>query len=149
VYMPRTSLYRRLAMSTALLALGNPLAAATSAAAPLPSRGYFAKDNGPVYVLTHRNLGLALHDNPSALALEARAHRYEVANTVSSVLGMGLFIGGLVRSINHLGGIHQNENLTLGMLGASVPLLVVPLVLQGKPTHYRQQAIALYNYAQQ
>ena len=148
VYEPRTSLYRRLATGSALMALGNPLAAAASAAAPTPGRGYFAKDDGPVYSLAHGPLRLALGDSPDALALETRAHRYEVANTASTVLGVGLLLGGLVRVIGHLGGGQLNGDLTLGMLGASVPLLVVPLVLKEKPAKHRRQAIELYNYAQ-
>jgi hypothetical protein len=80
--------------------------------------------------------------------MEARAHRYEVANTASAVLGMGLLLGGLVRAIVGLGGSNLNGNLTLGMLGASVPLLVVPFVLKDKPAEHRRQAIELYNYAQ-
>jgi hypothetical protein len=94
VYQPRTSLYQRLALSSALLAMGNPLAAASTAVIPPPSRGYFAKDDSPVYALRHAPLSRALSDNPNALTLEARAHRYEVANTASAVLGMGLFVGG-------------------------------------------------------
>ena len=80
--------------------------------------------------------------------MEARAHRYEVANTASAVLGMGLLLGGLVRAIVGLGGSNLNGNLTLGMLGASVPLLVVPFVLKDKSVEYRRQTIERYNYAQ-
>ncbi|WP_426061908.1 hypothetical protein [Hymenobacter sp. B1770] len=154
VYEPRTSLYRRLAMGSALLALGNPLAAASSAATPSPGPVYFAKDDGLVYPLSHGNLRRAISDSPGALTMEARAHRYEVANTASTVLGVGLLLGGLVRTIGHLGGVtrlgggQSNGDLTLGMLGASVPLLVVPLVLKDKPAEHRRQAIELYNYAQ-
>lgn len=148
VYEPRTSLYRRLAMGSALLAMGNPWAAATSAAFPPQGPVYFAKDDGPVFALRHGNLSRAIRDSPGALTVEARAHRYEVANTASAVLGMGLLVGGLVRAIGHLGGANLNGDLTLGMLGASVPLLVVPLVLKDKPAEHRRQAIELYNYAQ-
>ena len=86
---------------------------------------------------------MAISDSPDALTMEARAHRYEVANTASAVLGMGLLLGGLVRAIGHLGG----SNL-MGMLEASVPLLVVPFVLKDKPVEYRRQTIERYNYAQ-
>lgn len=148
VYAPRTSLFRRLAVGSALLALGGPLLAATSAAAPPPGRGYFAKDDGPVYALTHGPLRRALGDSPGALALESRARRCEVGNTASAVLGTGLLVGGLVRAIGHLGGANLNGDLTLGLLGASVPLLVVPLVLKDQPAEHRRQAIELYNHAQ-
>lgn len=146
VYEPRTSLSRRLGTSSALLVFGNPLAAATSAAFPPPSRGYFAKDDGPVYALAHGNLRRALDDNAGALAAETRAHRYEVGNAASTIVGAGLLLGGLVRVIGHLGNANLNGDLTLGMLGASVPLLVVPLVLKDKPAEQRRQAIELYNY---
>ncbi|WP_125932512.1 hypothetical protein [Hymenobacter glacialis] len=146
VYEPRTSAFRQLAMSSALLAMGSPLEAATSAALPPPGRGYFAKDDGPVYALAHGNLSRAISDNPNALVLEARAHGYEVANAASAVVGMGLLLGGMVRAIGHLGGADLNGNLTLGMLGASVPFLVVPLALKDKPAEHRRQAIELYNY---
>ncbi|WP_147320939.1 hypothetical protein [Hymenobacter lapidiphilus] len=149
VYEPRTSLYRRLFMGSALLSMGNPWAAATSAAFPPRGPVYFAKDDGPVFALTHGNLSRAIHDSPGALTMEARARRYEVANTASAVLGMGLLLGGLVRAIGHLGGANLNGDLTLGMMGASVPLLVVPLILKNKPAVHRRQAIELYNYAQQ
>ena len=148
VYEPRTSLYRRLAMGSALLALCNPLAVATSAAHSAPGPVYFAKDEGPVFALRHGHLRRAISDSPDALTMEARAHRYEVANTASAVLGMGLLLGGLVRAIGYLGGSNLNGNLTLGMLGASVPLLVVPFVLKDKPAEHRRQAIERYNYAQ-
>ena len=90
---------------------------------------------------------MAISDSPDALAMEARVHRYEVANPASAVLGMGLLLGGLVRTIGHLGS-NLNGNLTLGMLGASVLLLVVPFVLKYKPAEYRRQTIERYNYAQ-
>ena len=147
VYAPRASLCQRLVLGSALLALGSPVAAATAAAFPPPGRGYFAKDDGPVYPLAHAHLSRALSDSPGAQALEARARRAEVVNTGCAALGMGLLVGGLVRGIAHLGGDNLNGELTLGMLGASVPLLVVPLVLKHKPAGYRRQAIELYNYA--
>ena len=53
-----------------------------------------------------------------------------------------------MRAIGHLGGSNLNGNLTLGMSGASMPLLVVPFVLKDKPAEHRRQAIELYNYAQ-
>ncbi len=147
VYEPRTSTYQRLAMGSALLAMGSPLFAAKAVTVPPPARGYFAKDEGMVYPLTHGNLYRAIGDSPDALTSEARAHCYEVANTASTVVGVGLLLGGLVRVIGHLSGSNLNGNLTLGMLGASVPLLVVPLVLKDKPAEHRRQAIELYNYA--
>jgi len=147
VYAPRTTLYRRLALGSALLAMGNPGAAVEAAAFPPAGRGYFTQDEGPVYPLAHGHLRRALGESPGALTMETRAHRYEVGNTASTVLGVGLLVGGMVRVIGHLGGGHLNGDLTLGLLGASVPLLVVPLVLKDKPAEHRRQAIELYNYA--
>lgn len=156
VYEPRSSLSRRLASGAALVALGNPWAAAATVANPrLPGPVFFAKDEGAVYSLNHRHLRRAVADNPGALLLENRAHRYEVGKTAAVVAGTGLLTLGLLRAIAHglaanrpgTGGQQLNRGLTYGILGSGVALLVLPLTLKDQPARSRQQAIELYNYS--
>jgi len=103
---------------------------------------YFSKDNGPVQSLNARNLALATADNAGAQALLAQARHYQTAVVASYVVGGGLLVYGLLQSLQPNGtGISPVTYLAL-------PVLIVPLVLQGKQSSAQRQAIALYNSGQ-
>jgi len=104
---------------------------------------YFSKDNGPVQNLTTRNLLLATTDNAGAQQLLFEAQRYQRGMLVSYVAGGGLLAYGLVQSFRPSNGGRGISPL----LYAAVPVLIVPLVLQGKQASNQRQAIALYNAA--
>jgi len=102
---------------------------------------YFSKDNGPVQSLTTRNLMLATADNAGAQQLLTESRRYQQGILASYVVGGGLLAYGLYQTL---------QPTTQGvspLLYAAIPVLIVPIVLQGKQAENQRQAIALYNSA--
>lgn len=102
---------------------------------------YFSKENGPVQDLNVRNLGIAVSDNAGASALLAQARRYQTITTLSYVAAGGLLVAGLVSSVNP----NPNSPTISPLVYAGIPLLIVPLVLQGKQQNSIKQAITIYN----
>lgn len=100
---------------------------------------YFSKDNGPIQYLNTRNLLLATSDNPGSQALLASARRYQGTVTAAYVVGGGLLVAGLLQSFK------SNATGISPLLYASIPVLIVPLIFQGKQASAQRQAIALYN----
>ena len=100
---------------------------------------YFSKDNGPVQSMTTRNLMLATTDNTGAQQLLHDSRRYQQAVMASYVVGGGLMAYGLLQSFRP--GSTGISPLTY----AAIPVLIVPIVLQGKQADNQRQAIALYN----
>ena len=100
---------------------------------------YFSKDNGPVQNLTSRNLALATADNAGAQQLLAQARQYQAFTTGAYVVGGGLLVAGLLQSLQG-----NNTGISPLFYGA-IPVLIVPLVLQGRQAAAQRQAIALYN----
>ncbi|WP_198172835.1 hypothetical protein [Hymenobacter ginkgonis] len=105
---------------------------------------YFSKDNGPIQNLNSRNLALATTDNAGAQALLAQARRLQASSTIAYVAGGGLLIAGLVQSLRP-----GQSNGISPLFYAAIPVLIVPIVLQGKQASAQRQAIALYNSAGQ
>ncbi|MBW3129887.1 hypothetical protein [Hymenobacter profundi] len=102
---------------------------------------YFSKENGPVQDLNIRNLGVAVSDNAGASALLAQARRYQTITTLSYVAAGGLLVAGLVSSFNP----NPGQSAVSPLVYAGIPLLIVPLVLQGKQQNSIRQAITIYN----
>ncbi|MBF9222847.1 hypothetical protein, partial [Hymenobacter ruricola] len=102
---------------------------------------YFSKDNGPIQNLNTRNLALATTDNAGAQQLLADAQRYQRATVGAYVVGGGLLLYGLVQSVQGTGGGRAISPLVY----ASIPVLIVPIVLQSKQANNQRQAISLYN----
>ena len=100
---------------------------------------YFSKDNGPVQNLSSRNLALATADNAGAQQLLAQARQYQTFTTGAYVVGGGLLVAGLLQSLQ------ANNSGISPLFYAAIPVLIVPLVLQGKQASAQRQAIALYN----
>ena len=100
---------------------------------------YFSKDNGPIQNLTTRNLQLATTDSPGSQALLANARHYQSSITAAYIVGGGLLVAGLVQSFG------SNSNGISPLLYAAIPVLIVPLIFQGKQASAQRQAIALYN----
>jgi len=100
---------------------------------------YFSKDNGPIQNLNSRNLQLATADNAGAQALLANARRYQTSITAAYVVGGGMLVYGALQSFR------TNSNGISPFLYAAIPVLIVPLVFQGKQASAQRQAIALYN----
>jgi hypothetical protein len=105
---------------------------------------YFSKDNGPVQNLNTRNLMLATSDNAGAQQLLAQSRRYQQAVVASYVVGGGLLAAGLLQSFRPSEGGARISTL----MYVAIPVLIVPLVLQGKQANNQRQAIALYNGGQ-
>lgn len=106
---------------------------------------YFSKDNGPIEDLNLRNLTLATADNQAATNLLLQARQYQTYTTLSYVAAGGLLVAGLVSSLNSA----SNEGPTISpLVYASLPLLIVPLVLGGKSQNNVRQAISIYNRGQ-
>lgn len=103
---------------------------------------YFSKDNGPVQNLNTRNLAIATADNPGAQALLSNARRYQQSVIAAYVAGGGLLVAGLVQSVR------PNNPGISPLFYAAVPVLIVPLIFQGKQAAAQRQAIALYNSGQ-
>jgi hypothetical protein len=102
---------------------------------------YFSKDNGPIQNLTARNLMVATSDNAGAQQLLSEAQRYQRATVASYVVGGGLLIAGLYQSIRPTDAGRSISPLVY----AALPVLIVPIVLQGKQANNQRQAISLYN----
>ena len=105
---------------------------------------YFSKDNGPIEDLNLRNLSLATADNPTATNLLLQARQCQTYTTVSYVAAGGLLVAGLVSSLNP----NSSGPSISPLVYASLPFLVVPLVLGGKSQNNVRQAISLYNRGQ-
>jgi len=110
---------------------------------------YFARDNGPIQRLNTRTLLLATTDNPGAQALLTDARRYQTVATVACVVGGGLLVAGLVRSLSAAnrgsGGSGSSSGSLSPVLFVALPVLAVPLLLQGKQGRAQRLAIARYN----
>jgi len=103
---------------------------------------YFSKDNGPIENLSVRNLAIATADNQLATNLLLQARQYQTYTTLSYVAAGGLLVAGLVSSLS------SNERGSAAispLVYASLPFLVVPLVLGGKGQNNVRQAISIYN----
>ena len=102
---------------------------------------YFSKDNGPIQNLNSRNLMLATSDNAGAQQLLVESRRYQQVTVASYLVGGGLLVAGLLQSL-------QPSDSGRGispMVYAALPILIVPIVLQGKQVNNQRQAISLYN----
>ncbi len=100
---------------------------------------YFSKDNGPVQNLTSNNLLLATRENAGAQELLLAGRRYQNITTAAYVVGGGLLVAGLLQTLRPgQGGISP---LTF----AAIPVLIVPIIFQGKQAENQKQAIAIYN----
>jgi len=100
---------------------------------------YFSKDNGPIQNLNSRNLALATTDNAGAQELLGQARRYQTFVVGAYVVGGGLLVAGLLQSLQ------PNKPGISSLFYAAIPVLIVPLVLQGKQAAAQRQAITLYN----
>jgi hypothetical protein len=105
---------------------------------------YFSKDNGPIENLSVRTLALATADNQAATSLLLQARQYQTYTTLSYVAAGGLLVAGLVQSLNP----NSNGPAISPLVYASLPLMIVPLVLGGKTQNNVRQAISLYNRGQ-
>ncbi|WBA41866.1 hypothetical protein [Hymenobacter canadensis] len=105
---------------------------------------YFSKDNGPIENLNVRTLALATADNQAATSLLLQARQYQTYTTLSYVAAGGLLVAGLVQSLNQ----NSNGPSISPLVYASLPLMIVPLVLGGKTQNNVRQAISLYNRGQ-
>ncbi|QDA59417.1 hypothetical protein [Hymenobacter jejuensis] len=106
---------------------------------------YFSKDNGPIEDLSLRNLSVATSDLPASRALLDQARSYQRITTLSYVAAAGVVAAGIFSTFN------SNESGAARispLVYAGLPLLIVPLVLQGKQQRNIKQAISLYNRAQ-
>jgi len=103
---------------------------------------YFSKDNGPVQNLNTRNLAVATADNAGAQALLSNARRYQQSTIAAYVVGGGLLAAGLLQSVR------PNNAGISPLFYAAIPVLIVPLIFQGKQAAAQRQAIALYNGGQ-
>ena len=106
---------------------------------------YFSKDNGPVQNMTTRNLMLATADNAGAQQLLAESRRYQQAVLGSYAVGGGLLLYGLLQSFKPSEGATGISPLVY----VAIPVLIVPLVLQGKQAENQRQAIGIYNASAQ
>ena len=102
---------------------------------------YFSKDNGPIQSLSTQNLMLATSDNAGAQQLLSDSRRYQQATIASYLVGGGLMVAGLVQSLRPSGGGASISPLVY----LALPVLIVPIVLQGKQASNQRQAISLYN----
>ena len=102
---------------------------------------YFSKDNGPIQNLSTQNLMLATSDNAGAQQLLMESRRYQQATVASYVVGGGLLVAGLLQSLRP----GDNRASISPLMYAAIPVLIVPIVLQGKQANNQRQAISLYN----
>ena len=103
---------------------------------------YFSKDNGPIQSLNSRNLMIATSDNAGAQQLLMESRRYRQATVASYVVGGGLLVAGLLQSLQ---AASDGSRGISPLVYAALPVLIVPIVLQGKQASNQRQAIALYN----
>ena len=104
---------------------------------------YFSKNNGPIQNLSTQNLMLATSDNAGAPQLLLESRRYQQATVASYVVGGGLLLAGLLQSLRP----NENRARISPLMYAAIPVLIVPIVLQGKQANNQRQAISLYNAA--
>jgi hypothetical protein len=104
---------------------------------------YFSKNNGPIQNLSTQNLMLATSDNAGAQQLLLESRRYQQATVASYVVGGGLMVAGLLQSLRP----NENGARISPLMYAAIPVLIVPIVLQGKQANNQRQAISLYNAA--
>ena len=104
---------------------------------------YFSKDNGPIQNLSTQNLMLATSDNAGAQQLLVESRRYQQATVASYVVGGGLLVAGLLQSLRPT----ESRSGISPLMYAAIPVLIVPIVLQGKQANNQRQAISLYNAA--
>lgn len=102
---------------------------------------YFSKDNGPIENLSVRTLAVATADNQAATSLLLQARQYQTYTTLSYVAAGGILVAGLVQSLRP----NSNGPAISPLVYASLPLMIVPLVLGGKTQNNVRQAISLYN----
>ncbi len=102
---------------------------------------YFSKDNGPIQNLSSRNLMLATSDNAGAQQLLVESRRYQQVTVASYLVGGGLLVAGLLQSLRP----GDSGRGISPMVYAALPVLIVPIVLQGKQVNNQRQAISLYN----
>ncbi|OGX86630.1 hypothetical protein BEN47_12495 [Hymenobacter lapidarius] len=102
---------------------------------------YFSKDNGPIQSLNSRNLMLATTDNAGAQQLLFDSRRYQRLTVASYIVGGGLMAAGVLQSLRP-----SDSGQTISpLVYAALPVLIVPIVLQGKQASNQRQAISLYN----
>ncbi|SMB88676.1 hypothetical protein SAMN00120144_3460 [Hymenobacter roseosalivarius DSM 11622] len=102
---------------------------------------YFSKDNGPIEDLNLRNLTIATSDFAASRGLLEQARKYQTYSTLSYVAAGGLVAAGLFSSFGRSNGGPSISPLVY----AGMPLLIVPLIMQGKQQRNIRQAITLYN----
>ena len=102
---------------------------------------YFSKDNGPVQNLSTNNLLLATRENTGAQELLLAGRRYQTISTAAYVVGGGLLVAGLFQTLR------PNQAGISPLTFAAIPVLIVPIVFQGRQLQNQKQAIALYNAA--
>jgi hypothetical protein len=105
---------------------------------------YFSKENGPIQNLNLRNLALATADNAGAQELLSNARRYRQSTIAAYVVGGGLLVAGLLQSTGP-----NNSSGISPLFYAAIPVLIVPLIFQGKQAAAQRQAIAIYNSTRQ
>ena len=104
---------------------------------------YFSKDNGPIQNLSTPNLLLATRENAGSQQLLMESRRYQQATVASYVVGGGLLVAGLLQSLRP----SESRSGISPLMYAAIPVLIVPIVLQGKQANNQRQAISLYNAA--
>ena len=90
------------------------------------------------------NLLLATSDNAGAQQLLFDSRRYQQITVASYVAGGGLLAYGLLQSLRSTNGSVSISPLVY----AALPVLIIPIVLQGKQANNQRQAISLYNATQ-
>ncbi|MFC7670184.1 hypothetical protein ACFQT0_24575 [Hymenobacter humi] len=84
---------------------------------------------------------LATSDNAGAQQLLFESRRYQQATVASYVVGGGLLVAGLMQTLRPT----DTGRSISPLVYAAIPVLIVPIVLQGKQASNQRQAIALYN----
>ena len=79
-----------------------------------------------------------------SVQLLLQARQYQTYTTLSYVAAGGLLVAGLVTSLN----ANDSGPAISPLVYASLPLLIVPLVLGGKSQNNVRQAISIYNRGQ-
>ena len=84
---------------------------------------------------------MCIRDSAGAQQLLLESRRYQRGIVASYVVGGGLLAYGLLQSLQPADG---NRGVS-GIVFAAIPVLIIPIVLQGKQASNQRQAIALYN----